>query len=463
MPLTRSCRSLFPALAAGLVLVLAAGCDRDSDPAGPAPLPDGAVVFDDNLAEGIDFQAFGGSKFDAVQRDESEAREGSASLRITVPAPDDPTGSYAGGAFVADIPRDLSEYNAITFWAKASRTANLDVAGIGNDNTGNSLYIADVRGLPLTTTWQRYVIPFPRASVLDQERGLFYFAEGAEEGQGYTIWMDEIRFESVSGLSAPQPAIATESLALAVGATAPVAGTVVTWTLSGQQITVISAPSYFTFTSSDPAVATVSETGVIEVVGEGTATITAALGTVEAAGAITVTTVSGPQEAAPTPTHAQADVISLFSNAYNDVTVDTWSAGWDDADLEDVQVGGSDVKRYSNLVFAGIEFTSQTIDASEMTHFHMHVWTPDATDPPAAFRIKLVDFGADGVFGGGDDVEHEITLDATTTPALVSGQWSSLDIPLSAFSGLTTRGHLAQLIISGDPNTVYVDNVYFRR
>jgi hypothetical protein len=121
------------------------------------------------------------------------------------------------------------------------------------------------------------------------------------------------------------------------------------------------------------------------------------------------------------------------------------------------------MKKYTNLVFAGIEFTSAPINASTMTHFHMDVWTPDATDPPAAFRIKLVDFGADGAFGGGDDVEHEITLNSGTTPALVSGQWSRLEIPLSAFTGLTTREHLAQLILSGDPNTVYVDNVYFFR
>ncbi len=451
------------ALAAGLVLVLAAGCDRDSDPVGPAPLPDDAVVFDDNLAEGIDFQAFGGSKLDAVQRDETERQQGQASLRITVPAPDDPTGGYAGGAFVAAVPRNLTEYNAITFWAKASRAANLDVAGIGNDNTGTSLFTAETRGLALTTSWRQYVIPFPLASKLDQERGLFYFAEGAEDGQGYTIWMDNIRFETVSGLGTPRPAIATQSLSLEVGSSAIVAGTVVSWTVAGEEITVLTAPSYFTFASSDAGVATVSDTGEIDVVGEGTATITASLGTLEAAGAITVTTVTGPQDAAPTPTRDASQVISLFSNAYTNVTVDTWSAPWDDADVEDVQIGGSDVKRYSNLAFAGIEFTSAPINASEMTHFHMDVWTPDDTDPPAAFRIKLVDFGPDGEFGGGDDVEHEITLNSSTSPALVSGEWSRLEIPLSAFAGLTTRGSLAQLIISGDPNTLYVDNVYFYR
>ncbi|MBW6515561.1 MAG: hypothetical protein K0B81_02960 [Candidatus Cloacimonetes bacterium] len=168
-----------------------------------------------------------------------------------------------------------------------------------------------------------------------------------------------------------------------------------------------------------------------------------------------------PTEPAPTPTVDPAYVISLFSNAYDDVHVDTWSAEWDDADVTDIQIEGVDTKLYTNLVYAGIEFVSQTIDATGMTHFHMDIWTPDPTDLPAVFKIKLVDFGADGVWGGGDDVEHELTFDATTTPPLVSESWISFDIPLSDFVNLTTTGHLAQLIISGDPNTVYVDNVYF--
>ena len=106
---------------------------------------------------------------------------------------------------------------------------------------------------------------------------------------------------------------------------------------------------------------------------------------------------------------------------------------------------------------------SAPVDASEMTHFHMDLWTPDATADPAAFKVKLVDFGADGAYDGGDDVEHELTFTAATTPALETGTWVSLDIPLSDFTGLTTRGAIAQLIISGDPNTVYVDNIYFRK
>ncbi|MFO8145143.1 MAG: T9SS type A sorting domain-containing protein [Candidatus Syntrophosphaera sp.] len=171
--------------------------------------------------------------------------------------------------------------------------------------------------------------------------------------------------------------------------------------------------------------------------------------------------IPAPDEPAPTPTINEDDVISLFSNAYTNVTVDTWSADWDMADVTDVQIDGNDTKLYSNLVYAGIEFTSQTIDATDMTHFHMDIWTADPTALPAVFKIKLVDFGEDGVWSGGDDVEHELTFDATTTPPLVSESWISFDIPLTDFTGLTTTGHLAQMVISGDPNTVYVDNIYF--
>jgi len=90
----------------------------------------------------------------------------------------------------------------------------------------------------------------------------------------------------------------------------------------------------------------------------------------------------------------------------------------------------------------------------------MDVWTPNATQ----FSIKLVDFGADGALGGGDDTEHQIDFNETTTPALATGEWVSLDIPLSDFTGLGAQAHMAQYIIVGQPTgatTVFIDNVYF--
>ena len=90
-----------------------------------------------------------------------------------------------------------------------------------------------------------------------------------------------------------------------------------------------------------------------------------------------------------------------------------------------------------------------------MTHFRVDMWTPNMT----TFRIKLVDFGPDGLFDGGDDSEHELVFE---NPA--QGEWVSLDIPLVDFAGLTNRTSMAQMILSGLPTgggTVYIDNVFF--
>ena len=114
-----------------------------------------------------------------------------------------------------------------------------------------------------------------------------------------------------------------------------------------------------------------------------------------------------PTEAAPTPTQNESDVISLFSDAFSNVTVDTWRTEWSSATLEDVTISGSAVKKYSDLDFVGILTEASTVDASSMTHLHLDVWSADFT----LFGIKVVDYGANGVYdGGGDDVEQQVDI-----------------------------------------------------
>lgn len=442
-----------------LAALLAASCTRDNGLLGPAPFPDEPVIFDDAFAPGLGFQAFAGSKVDALVLDPTVRRTGTASLKVLVPGPGDPTGGYAGGAFVATVPRDLTGYDAITFWARASIPAVLNVAGLGNDNTGTSRFTAERGGIALTTAWTKYAIAIPLAARLTQERGMFFFAEGAENNAAYEFWLDDVRFEALGTVANPRPALAPATLSQEIGATAQVTGTTLTINVDGADQVLTVAPGYFTFTSSAPNVATVSEAGTVTVLAAGSTQITATLGTTPATGAVTINASAPPTAAAPTPTRDAADVISLFSNAYTNRPVDTWSAVWDQADVSDVLLAGNATKRYANLVFAGIEFTSQPVDAAAMTHLHVDAFVNDAS----AFRLKLVDFGANGAFGGGDDSEHEITLGTGTTPALTAGQWSSLDIPLALFTGLTGRAHLAQLILGGSSPTTYLDNVYFYR
>lgn len=457
-PATRDMRRDWIRGAIPLVILLgAAGCERDISVLEPAPFPPEAVVFDDGFGPGVQFSAFGGSKVDALDIEHDEVYRGTAALKFTIPAPSDPSGGYAGGVFYSTVPRDLTGFDALTFWAKSSTAATVNTIGIGNDNSGNSRYPATIEGVPLSTRWTKYALPLPLPSRLAEERGLFLIAEGSEYPVGYDIFFDDVQFERLGTIINPRPEIATQTVNGEVGGTLSVGGTQVTFDVNGQDQTVLTAPAYFTFVSSNSGVASVTPDGSISLVSAGTATITATLGSTAASGAVTVNVTAPPTGAPPAPTRAAGDVISLFSDAYDDVPVDTWSAVWDQADVEDVQVAGNLVKKYTNLAFAGIEFTSQTINASSMTGFHVDLWTNDAT----AFRIKLVDFGGDGVFGGGDDTEHEITLDQGSAPPIAAGAWNSLDIPLSDFAGLVNRGHVAQMIISGASPTVYLDNIYF--
>ena len=218
----------------------------------------------------------------------------------------------------------------------------------------------------------------------------------------------------------------------------------------------------FSYISTNTSVATVSGDS-ITLVGVGYTHIKATQAAAGAYGAGTISTTltvatglaTTPSTAAPTPTKLAANVISMYSNAYTNKVPDTWSAGWDQADVMDTIIQSNDTKKYANLVFAGIEFTNPAtnmIDATNAQFFHIDIWTPNATN----FKVKLVDFGANAVYGGGDDKEHEYTC---TTPTLSS--WVSYDLPLADFTSLTTRAHLAQLLFISSGSTVYVDNVFF--
>ncbi len=150
-----------------------------------------AVVFDDDYGAGVSFAPFGGSIND-VTVDTAEAYSGTAALKVVVPSAE-----YTGGALVVDPGRDVSAYDVLTFWAKASAARTLNVAGIGNDGM-DTTNATEVTNLALTTEWQQFTITIPDPSVLTANKGLFHFAEGSDEGV-YTIWFDEITYVSSGG------------------------------------------------------------------------------------------------------------------------------------------------------------------------------------------------------------------------------------------------------------------------
>jgi hypothetical protein len=90
----------------------------------PAADPSRAV-FTDDYAAGVTFVGFGGST-NAVTVDNTTAQSGTSSLKVVVPA----TG-WTGGALAAATAQNLSTYNAVSFWVKASAAKTFNVTGLG--------------------------------------------------------------------------------------------------------------------------------------------------------------------------------------------------------------------------------------------------------------------------------------------------------------------------------------------
>lgn len=461
-------RHLF-AVGAILPLILTASCS-DHDPTG---LPMGRgnsdpVVFADGYGDGVYFQAFSQTDIWSVSRDSvfaygGQAQDGARSLKIRV-APDGAAlGLYAGGVLTTGTPRDLADYNALTFYARADQNVTMNELGFGNDNTGTSLFSAGRANVALGAGWKFVVVPVPNPAKLLSERGMFTFAEGREAQfpAGYNLWFDEIRFARLGNVTDPRPTMPSSSKQYFIGSVVNLSGTSTVFDVDGAPVTVNHMPGYFDFRSSNPAVAQVTRRGV-EVVGVGDATVTALLGDVAVDGEVIVSGFQPPTGPAPSPIHPANQVISLFSDAYNDVPVDSWNPHWQYSTTQDelYAVDGNPTRMYSTLNFVGIVFSDPMVDASAMTHFHLDVYAPVGTE----FRVKFVTFSDTGLFRG----QTELEFDATTTPAFTSGGWSSLDIPLDDFAFqppvADPWAHLGQLVLSTDSaQLVLVDNLYWHQ
>lgn len=452
----------------GLILSVIVGCDRNpSDDVEFATFPNTADVFIDGFTGGLDYFPFEGSYFEAFTVDKETKYKGSAAMRFDVPNLGDPKGPYAGAIFRVGTERDLTGFDALTFWAKGTRPGKVNEIGFGQD-FGENKYLVTT-DLQLTTTWKKYVIPIPDASKLIAEKGLFWYAEGPENGEGYTFWIDELRFEKLGTIAQPRPSILKGVNAVAqsfIGSNITLTDLTQTFNLaSGINQTVTAAPSYFTFKSSNVDVARVSELGVVSIVGAGTAKITASMGSVTAAGSLTVNTLGG-FTAAPTPIHLASNVISIFSNTYTNQPVEYYNGYWAPYQTtlgqDDIHINGNDVIKYSELNFVGIQFTQPTINVSQMTHFHIDVQVVNAIPSGGFLTIKLQDIGPDNTFGTSDDSAGEIKY---TSPFLVTGSWVSLDVSLSSFPGLNGKSNLAQVVFVSDATIkdILVDNIYFHK
>lgn len=169
-----------------------------------------------------------------------------------------------------------------------------------------------------------------------------------------------------------------------------------------------------------------------------------AIETLDSTFTFTVTEITGPLEAAPTPPgRVETDVISIFSDAYTDVAGTDFNPNWGQSTIvtKNEVVANDTILQYANLNYQGTQFAS-AIDVSSMQYLHVDMWTEDATE----VNFYIISDGA----------EKAYSLDVTAE------QWVSYDIPLSHFSDVVDLTGLIQFKVDGTSgSTVYFDNLYF--
>lgn len=217
----------------------------------------------------------------------------------------------------------------------------------------------------------------------------------------------------------------------------------------------------FTYSSSDTTIAKVSGK-TVTIFNAGTAVITAmqAASGPYVSGSATSNLVVGYDlpSASQNPTAPQSTVKSLLSTVYTNNAIDnnTWRASWCNATADTAMIPNALTIRYTNLVFSGTEFAgTKSIDATTMQYFNIDLWTPNNSTP---VKVKLVDFGADNAYGGGDD---KTSIEYVLSPAPIRGSWNHYSIPLTSFTGLDTKAHLSQLLFIGNSTIILLENVYF--
>lgn len=178
----------------------------------------------------------------------------------------------------------------------------------------------------------------------------------------------------------------------------------------------------------------------------------AAIKTTEYSKEFTVTVVNKPFTSAPTPPNRQAsDVISIYGAKYTAVAgtnyFPDWGQGGQGSSWTEFDLNGDKMLNYIKLSYQGIALADgTTIDVSGMEYLHMDVWTADLPQIETSLISKT-------------------NGEKPVVKSLVANQWTSLDIPISAFTsqGLSVVD-IFQLKFVGIPwatGSVFIDNIYF--
>lgn len=161
---------------------------------------------------------------------------------------------------------------------------------------------------------------------------------------------------------------------------------------------------------------------------------------------------SVPTTNAPTPTHLQANVVSIFSDSYTNIATNL-NPNWGQSGSVNPNftvTTGNNILAYTNFNYQGTDVTPTNLSAME--YLHVDVWS---NANPGSTILKV-----SPISNAGGASEFLVTINH------VQGQWYSVDIPKSAFTGMTwTNVYQMKFAANGPGSTVpadfYFDNIYF--
>ena len=233
-------------------------------------------------------------------------------------------------------------------------------------------------------------------------------------------------------------------------------------TTISKQIDVVATADFATTFELNPGVdgaeavsANIGETASYKYAAAGTYTVivTAKGGAIETTSYsedFEVTAIMQPTTSATTPKdRPSSSVVSLYSGKYTDVTGSDFYPNWGQTtQYTEYDLNGDKMLQYSKLNYQGIQFGSEQ-DVSGMEFLHVDAWTADL----AALEIFPI---------------SKATGEKSVTKDLTKDQWTSIDIPISAYTdqGLS-MADIHQFKFVGSPwngngfGTVFLDNIYF--
>lgn len=163
-----------------------------------------------------------------------------------------------------------------------------------------------------------------------------------------------------------------------------------------------------------------------------------------------------PTTNAPIPTRNPANVVSVYSNSYSNIATN-YDPNWGQSghtlvnpNFIAVSGSGNNILHYPNFNYQGTQLS--TTNLSSMEFLHVDLWT-NASTSNAIIQVSPINAGS-------GPSEVLVTINHT------QGQWVSVDIPKSLFSGMTWDNVIQMKFAANGPGSttpidIYLDNIYF--